>query len=94
MKRQWSMIGAIILLLLVAILSVLNVDSVPLNFGFAVVEWPLIIIIFVSILLGAVIATLLSTVKSYKDKREHTNESKPDSKPLTRTDKNSKNVDK
>lgn len=94
MKRQWSMIGAIILLLLVAILSVLNVDSVPLNFGFAVVEWPLIIIIFVSILLGAVIATLLSTFKSYKDKREHTKESKSDSKPLTRTDKNSKNVDK
>lgn len=74
MKRQWSMIGAIILFLLVAILSVLNVESVPLNLGFGVVEWPLIIIIFVSVLLGAVIATLLSTFKVYRDKRERKKE--------------------
>lgn len=91
MKRQWSMIGAIVLLLLVAILSVLNVDSVPLSFGFAIVEWPLIIIIFVSFLLGAVLATLLSTIKSYKDKKEHGKETKPASKPLSRSDKNDKN---
>lgn len=93
MKRQWSMIGAIVLLLLVAILSVLNVDSVPLSFGFAVVEWPLIIIIFVSFLLGAVSATLLSTVKSYRDKREHKKEKRPASNPLTRSDKNKKEIE-
>ncbi|MDZ7835383.1 MAG: LapA family protein [Alkalibacterium sp.] len=58
------MIIAIILFLGVAILSVLNVDPVPVNFGFAVVEWPLIIVIFASVLLGALIATLLSTYKA------------------------------
>lgn len=65
------MIGAIVLIILIAWLSVLNVDSVPLNFGFATVEWPLILIIFVSVLLGALIATLFSTVREYKNKRNH-----------------------
>lgn len=74
MKRQWSMIGAIVLFLLVAILSVLNVDRVPINFGFAEVEWPLIVIIFASVLLGALIATLLSTFKIYKDQRKEKRE--------------------
>ncbi|EXJ24155.1 hypothetical protein ADIAL_0286 [Alkalibacterium sp. AK22] len=87
MKRQWSMIGAILLFLIVAVLSVLNVDPVPINFGFAVVEWPLIIVIFVSVLLGAFIATLLSTFKIYKDQRQH--KETPEAKPSrqTRTDK-------
>ncbi|WP_161877931.1 LapA family protein [Alkalibacterium sp. MB6] len=71
MKKQWSMIGAIVLIIFVAWLSVLNVDSVPLNFGFAVVEWPLILIIFVSVLVGALIATLFSTVREYRNKRNH-----------------------
>lgn len=70
MKKQWSMVGAIILFLGVAILSVLNVDPVPVNFGFAEVEWPLIVIIFASVLLGALIATLLSTYKAFKDQRK------------------------
>ncbi|MFO8069840.1 MAG: lipopolysaccharide assembly protein LapA domain-containing protein [Alkalibacterium sp.] len=70
MRKQWSMVGAIILFLGVAILSVLNVEPVPVNFGFAEVEWPLIVIIFVSVLLGALIATLLSTYKMYTDQRK------------------------
>jgi uncharacterized integral membrane protein len=70
MKRQWSMVGAIVLFLAIAFLSVLNVDPVPINFGFATVEWPLIIVIFGSVLLGALIATLLSTVKVYRDQRK------------------------
>ena len=74
MKKQWSMVGAILLFLGVAILSVLNVDPVPVNFGFAEVEWPLIVIIFASVLLGALIATLLSTYKAIKDQRKHKHE--------------------
>ncbi|OJF95195.1 lipopolysaccharide assembly LapA domain-containing protein [Alkalibacterium sp. 20] len=82
MKKQWSMVGAIVLFLGVAILSVLNVDPVPVNFGFAVVEWPLIVIIFVSVLLGALIATLLSTYKMFADQRK-SNHQKSDSSSRT-----------
>jgi len=96
MKKQWSMVGAIVLFLGVAILSVLNVDPVPVNFGFAIVEWPLIVIIFVSVLLGALIATLLSTYKMFTDQRkdkrhEAENSSKASEMPSerkTRSDKN------
>lgn len=67
MKKQWSIVGAIVLVLLGAILSVLNVEPVPVNFWFATYEWPLIIVILGSLLLGALIASLLSTVKIYQE---------------------------
>jgi len=95
MKKQWSMVGAIILFLGVAILSVLNVDPVPVNFGFAVVEWPLIVIIFASVLLGALIATLLSTFRAIKDQRKSKHQksavsSEPDQGPERRTTRSDK----
>lgn len=92
MKRQWSMIGAIILFLLVAILSVLNVEKVPINFGFAEFEWPLILIIFVSVLLGALIATLLSTFKIYKDQRKEKKKKYTSRKTRSNADKNKKST--
>lgn len=87
MKRQWNMVGAIVLFLVVAVLSVLNVDPVPMNFGFVTVEWPLIIIIFASVLLGALIATLLSTFKVYKDHNKEKKESRKHSTRKTRSNK-------
>lgn len=70
MKKQWSFVGAFILLFIGAVLSVLNVDPVPVNFYFATYEWPLIIVILGSILLGALIASLLSTVKIYQETKK------------------------
>lgn len=70
MKKQWSLVGAFILLFIGAVLSVLNVDPVPVNFYFATYEWPLIIVILGSILLGALIASLLSTVKIYQETKK------------------------
>lgn len=61
------MVSAIVLILLVAVLSVLNVDPVPVNFGFTQVEWPLILVIFGALLIGALIASLFSTVKMYQE---------------------------
>lgn len=70
MKKQWSFVGAFILLFIGAGLSVLNVDPVPVNLYFATYEWPLIIVILGSILLGALIASLLSTVKIYQETKK------------------------
>lgn len=70
MKKQWSMVIAIVLVLLIVILSVLNVDPVLLNFGFAQVEWPLIIVIIGSLLIGAIIASLLSTMRMYQERKQ------------------------
>lgn len=70
MKNQWQMVVAIVLCLIVAILAVLNVAPVPINLGFTTIEMPLIVLIFVMLLIGVLIAASLSTMKLYKSNRE------------------------
>lgn len=70
MKRQWGTIAAIILIVIVAFFAVINVDSVPVNFGFTVVTWPLIMIILGSLLIGALATVLMSVGTTYKNKKD------------------------
>lgn len=76
MKRQWGTILAIILIAVVAFFAVINVDSVPVNFGFGVVAWPLIMIILGSLLVGALATVLISMGTTYKNKKELKNTKK------------------
>ena len=62
MKNQWRLIAGIIVLFIIIVFAVLNVDDVPVNFGFGEVIAPLIIIIFISLLLGSLLTLLVSTV--------------------------------
>jgi uncharacterized integral membrane protein len=62
MKNQWRLVAGIILIIIIVLFAVFNVDSVPVNFGFAVLDGPLIIVILVSLLMGSLI-TLLVTEK-------------------------------
>lgn len=64
------MVVVIVLVLVIAVLSVLNVDPVPINFGFTQAEWPLILVIIGSLFIGALIASLLSMVRFYQDKKQ------------------------
>ena len=70
MKNQWKLVLSLILVLLVAILAVLNVDPVPVNLGFHVVELPLIILILGTLLVGVIITAVFSTFKLYQERRE------------------------
>lgn len=45
MRIQWSLIAGLIFALLTAIFAVINVDPVQVNFGFDVVNIPLILVI-------------------------------------------------
>jgi len=76
MKRQWGTILAFILIVVVAFFAVINVDSVPVNFGFGVVAWPLIMIILGSLLVGALATVLISMGTTYKNKKELKNAKK------------------
>lgn len=76
MKRQWGTILAIILIAVVAFFAVINVDTVPVNFGFGVVAWPLIMIILGSLLVGALATVLISMGTTYKNKKELKNAKK------------------
>ena len=68
MKKKLSLIGVIVLLLVVAIFSISNMQSVSVNFFVAKVKIPLVILIIVSILIGVIIAMLFSVSSSFKHK--------------------------
>ncbi len=51
------------------IFSVVNVDMVTVNFLFGKAEWPLILVIIGSVLLGALLAGLISMMNIYQLQR-------------------------
>ncbi|KKI92337.1 hypothetical protein WQ54_10130 [Bacillus sp. SA1-12] len=55
MKRQWSILLAILFALIVALFAVINVDPVKVDYLFGTAEWPLVLIILGSVLMGGFI---------------------------------------
>ncbi|ASB88111.1 uncharacterized protein S101395_01602 [Bacillus sonorensis] len=55
MNKQWTLIAALIFTLIVAIFAVINVEPVKVDFLFGTAEWPLILVILASVLMGALI---------------------------------------
>ncbi|MBC9824933.1 LapA family protein [Carnobacterium inhibens] len=76
MKKQWGIIVALILIVIVAFFAVLNVESVPVSFGFTEVAWPLIMIILGSLFIGALTTVLISVSTTYKNKKDLKNSQK------------------
>lgn len=70
MKNPWRLILFLLIALLVAIFAVLNVAKVTVHFGFAIVQWPLIVIILGALLLGAVLTALLATSTQFSLRRQ------------------------
>lgn len=72
MKKQWSTVFLIVLALIVVIFSVFNVDPVGINFGFTIVEIPLAIVLIGTLLIGVLMAVLLSTgiILKYKSEQK------------------------
>ena len=68
-KKQWRLVVGIILILVIVIFAILNIEVVPINFGFTQLNSPLIIIIFISLLLGSLL-TLLSATGSASTAKE------------------------
>jgi len=71
MKNQWRIVLTILLVIVVAVFAILNVESVPVSFGFTTVHWPLILILLVSILIGAVLMILFSTITVFQHNRAY-----------------------
>lgn len=70
LKNQWRLVAGIVLVLLIVTFAVINVENVPVNFGFGKVTAPLIIIIFVSLLFGSLLTLLVSTTSSARSHKE------------------------
>lgn len=65
--KQSRFVIGLIIALIVVIFAVLNVNPVAVNFGFIRVKLPLIILIIVTLLLGAVITMLLANTGKKDD---------------------------
>lgn len=70
MNIQWSMLLALIFALIIAVFAVINVDAVKVNYLFGTAEWPLILVILCSALLGALIIGFSGLVRIYKLQRQ------------------------
>ncbi|GAY74152.1 lipopolysaccharide assembly protein LapA domain-containing protein [Lentilactobacillus kosonis] len=70
MKKQIGTIVGIILIIIVAIFSLMNLNSVEVNFGFARVQSPLILLILISLLLGSLIIFTFSSTQTVKKNRQ------------------------
>lgn len=68
MKKQWSTVLMIFLVFIVVIFAVLNVDPVNINFGFTILEVPLVIVIIGTLLIGVLIAVTWSTTIIMKER--------------------------
>lgn len=70
MKNQWRVVLGIVLILLIVLFAVANNMTVPVNFGFAKISGPLILIIIGSAFIGAIIVSLVSTSAIMQQKKQ------------------------
>jgi lipopolysaccharide assembly protein A len=70
MKRQWNLILAFIFALIVAVFAVTNVDPVEVDYLFGTANWPLILVILGSVVMGAIIIGTTGMFKYFSLKRE------------------------
>ncbi|GGH85771.1 putative integral membrane protein [Pullulanibacillus pueri] len=69
MKGQWGFILALVFALLIAIFSVINVDPVTVNYLFGHAQWPLILVILGSVLVGGIIVGSVGIVRVFRLQR-------------------------
>lgn len=70
MKFQWLVLIALLFAVLIAVFAVVNVDTVPVNYVFGQAEWPLILVILVSALLGFLLSGTVAFVRMYSLQRK------------------------
>lgn len=70
MRRQGKLIGTIIWIILITLFAILNTTAVPVHFGVAIFTLPLVLIILVSVLSGAVLMFLIGTLTKFKSRHQ------------------------
>ncbi|AUI71099.1 hypothetical protein COSHB9_24120 [Companilactobacillus alimentarius] len=67
--KQSKFVLGLVIVLIVVVFAVLNVNPVTVSFGFTRVKLPLIILIIVSLLLGALVTLLLAGTSKKNDSK-------------------------
>ncbi|WP_309123296.1 lipopolysaccharide assembly protein LapA domain-containing protein [Paenibacillus sp.] len=63
MKQQWTLIFGLLFALVIAVFSVVNVESVPVDYVFGSAFLPLILVILGSALAGGFVVGLFGTIR-------------------------------
>lgn len=71
-SKQSRFVIGLVIALIVVIFAILNVNPVTVSFGFTRIKLPLIVLIIVTLLLGAIITLLLSSVGNNKNEKKFT----------------------
>lgn len=69
-KFQWNLILGLLFALIIAVFAVANVNSVKINYLFGYTEFPLILIIIGSALLGGLIVGMFGILRQYQLQRK------------------------
>lgn len=65
MKFQWSLLFGLIFAIIIALFAIYNVNTVPVNYVFGTAQWPLILVILGSALLGALLSGSVAIYRSF-----------------------------
>ena len=69
MKLQWLLLLGLVFAVIIAVFAVVNVEEVPVNYVFGEAQWPLILVILVSALLGFLLSGMVAMARNYALKR-------------------------
>ncbi|MFA9557178.1 lipopolysaccharide assembly protein LapA domain-containing protein [Evansella sp. AB-rgal1] len=70
MRGQWTLIVGILVAIIIAIFAVINVEPVEVNYLVGQNEWPLVLVILVSVLMGGLIVGSVGMFKLYQLQQE------------------------
>ena len=70
MKIKWTIIVGLIFTVIIALFSYVNVEEITVNYYFGEANWPLIVVILGSTLIGAFISACFSAIRMFALKRK------------------------
>lgn len=70
MKLQWLILLGLLFAVIIALFAIANVDAVPVNYLFGEADWPLILVILGSALLGFLLSGVFALGRLYGLRRK------------------------
>ncbi len=64
MKFQWNLLLGLLFAIIIALFAIFNVDAVQVNYIFGKAEWPLVLVILCSALLGAMVSGFVAMFRA------------------------------
>ncbi|MGP4080525.1 LapA family protein [Pseudalkalibacillus sp. R45] len=70
MRREWSFIIGLLFAIIIAVFAVINVETVEVDYLFGTAQWPLVLVILGSTMLGALAVGVAGSARFFSMKKE------------------------